>query len=298
MQLEKAQEALHEVQNERQALQREKTALAQNLAVTQTELRGKEVVARHGETRLHEEKLALQARAEAAEERCHESNARRDALQADRARLQDTYNALLEERNRLEDRLTNLTTEKRGLEELALYVNAITRGGGGMGKSSGVGERGAYGNSLGGASEGYTPQGVLPPGSEHATGGGAPHGLAALHAASTTLPTRPFGREPESRSPPSWRTTAATSRIASTPPGAPPGPATVSWGAEDVAYSSKDVGYAARDLAAARELSAQRGVPSSTLELLDPREAEFRRIDKNGDGVITAEEWAASRAGR
>ena len=51
-------------------------------------------------------------------------------------------------------------------------------------------------------------------------------------------------------------------------------------------------------VAAARELSAQRGTGSSTLELMDPRDGEFRHIDKDGDGVITAEEWAAARAGR
>lgn len=277
------------MQQERQALQREKTSLAQNLAVTQTELRGKEVVSRHGETRLHEEKLALQARSEAAEERCHEASARRDALHADRARLQDAYNALLEERNRLEDNLTNMQTEKRGLEELALYVNAITRGGGGMGKSSGISVGGgAYGNSMCGDS--YTPQGGPPSGSEpsgglRASGGtGAPHGLAAM---STTLPTRTFGREPETRSPSTWR-----SQVSSTPPPAPAGPTSVSWGAEDIGAVSSG------SMAAARELSAQRGTSTSTLELLDPRDAEFRRLDKNGDGVITAQEWAAARGVR
>ena len=390
MQLESAQNALAEGQEQRSALQREKTALAQNLAVTQTELRGKEVVARHSETRLHEEKLALQARCEAAEERCHEINARRDALQSDRARLQgacarapaenstacsihdppcsscarcqallhpflppassscttcasspaaqnatlsrappiirlhapcvaplpniptirlllhaprpaDSYNALLDERNRLEERYGAMQSEKRGLEELALYVNAITRSGGGQGKSSGTGGGGA-------------PQGVLPPASDlgsaaHASvlggglggggggfasmtasygggGGGmhggmgagppsfnsgAPHGTAALHASSSALPsagrsdpyTRSFGRE-SGGSPPTCRG-SGMGRAASTPPGAPHGPASVSWAPEDVQVSSA--------IAAARELSAQRASSSSTLELLDPRDA-------------------------
>ena len=159
LQLEKAQEQLAEFQQEKSSLQREKTALSQNLAVTQTELRGKEVVARHAETRLHEEKLALQARCEAAEERCHEINSRRDALQADRARLQDSYNHLLEERNRLEEKLGNINAEKRGLEELALYVNAITRSGGGPKKD--VEDISASNGGVVGRS--YSPQGVLDP---------------------------------------------------------------------------------------------------------------------------------------
>ena len=151
MQLETAQNALREANESRASLQREKTALAQNLAVCQTELRGKEVVARHSEQRLYEEKLALQARCEASEERCHELSSRRDAMQADRARLQESYNALLDERNRLEERSTALVTEKRGLEELAMYVNAITRGGGPMPapkSSGGGGNGGGYGTPL------------------------------------------------------------------------------------------------------------------------------------------------------
>ena len=288
MQLESAQAALSEQQAERSTLQREKTALSQNLAVTQTELRGKEVVARHAETRLHEEKLALQARCEAAEERCHEINARRDALQADRARLQESYNALLDERNRLEERLGSMQQEKRGLEELALYVNAITRSGGAVGKSSGTGGGGGGG---GGTMSGVldslaalsSPAVPLPPsGSDLGTGLGvkamsslpAAHGTAALHAASSALPVRQFGRESIS---PSNRAASPTRRQglfsggagtpASAPLGGPPtGPVSVSWAADNELQ-------VASAMAAAREMAALRGSSSSALELLDPRDA-------------------------
>lgn len=383
MQLESAQNALAEGQEQRSSLQREKTALSQNLAVTQTELRGKEVVARHSETRLHEEKLALQARCEAAEERCHEINARRDALQSDRARLQDSYNSLLDERNRMEvrrperacsqssrgssprprlgdlphqdagrhpsrlplilsrsrpptptstllsalqERFGQMQSENRGLQELALYVNAITRSGGGQGKSAGTaggdgmpqgvlppasdigssahasmyggggaalptGYGGGGGGTFGGGGSGYgscggggygshgssasfngNDRGGPPPSSFN---GGAPHGTSALHAASSalnaalppsagSLPTRSFSREGGSP-PTSYRSTGHGRSSNSTPPGAPRGPASVSWAAEDVQVSSA--------IAAARELSAQRASASSTLELLDPRDA-------------------------
>ena len=256
LQLEKAQEQLAEFQQEKSSLQREKTALSQNLAVTQTELRGKEVVARHAETRLHEEKLALQARCEAAEERCHEINSRRDALQADRARLQDSYNHLLEERNRLEEKLGNINAEKRGLEELALYVNAITRSGGGPKKD--VEDISASNGGVVGRA--YSPQGVLDPNLASST----PFASAIASAAQApsrhmTHPGMGGGGLPPSGGLPTRSSFDATPRMpsqldpryaraSSTPTTGrdpnPPGPASVSWAAPDVGPMTSSVAAA------------------------------------------------------
>ena len=61
-QLEACQARLAEEGRVRSELTREKNGLSQSLAVAQTELRGKEVMHRHAEQRLLDEKMALQAR--------------------------------------------------------------------------------------------------------------------------------------------------------------------------------------------------------------------------------------------
>ena len=77
-----------------------------------------------------------------------------------------------------------MQSENRGLQELALYVNAITRSGGGQGKSAGT----AGGDGL--------PQGVLPPASD--LGSSAPASRRGAASAGAPTPRAP-GKKPPGR---------------------------------------------------------------------------------------------------
>ena len=100
-QAEETRRTLAACQSNLAALQQERAALAQEVAVAQTELRGKELVARHLEQKMYEEKLALQSRVEVAEERVHEAHAGRNSLQDESARLRESYENLLDDHRNL-----------------------------------------------------------------------------------------------------------------------------------------------------------------------------------------------------